>query len=59
MGYELSVDNCERHEIIFSTISDDKKLKGKSINFQKQNNENTTTQNLWDEAKAVLRGKFI
>ena len=21
--------------------------------------ENTTTQNLWDEAKAVLRGKFI
>ena len=23
------------------------------------NNENTTTQNLWDAAKAVLRGKFI
>ena len=22
-------------------------------------NENTTTQNLWDAAKAVLRGKFI
>ena len=22
-------------------------------------NENTTTQNLWDTAKAVLRGKFI
>ena len=22
-------------------------------------NENTTTQNLWDGAKAVLRGKFI
>ena len=22
-------------------------------------NENTTTQNLWDSAKAVLRGKFI
>ena len=22
-------------------------------------NENTTTQNLWDVAKAVLRGKFI
>ena len=21
--------------------------------------ENTTTQNLWDSAKAVLRGKFI
>ena len=22
-------------------------------------NENTTTQNLWDVAKAVIRGKFI
>ena len=22
-------------------------------------NENTTTQNLWDAAKTVLRGKFI
>ena len=22
-------------------------------------NENTTTQNLWDTAKAVLRGRFI
>ena len=22
-------------------------------------NENTTTQNIWDAAKAVLRGKFI
>ena len=22
-------------------------------------NENTTTQNLWDAAKAVLKGKFI
>ena len=27
--------------------------------MQKQNNENTTTQNLWDEAKAVLRGNTI
>ena len=37
-----------------------KKSKFKSKNFQKKNdNENTTTQNLWDAAKAVLRGKFI
>ena len=29
-------------------------------NFLETNdNENTTTQNLWDAAKAVLRGKFI
>ena len=28
--------------------------------FQETNdNENTTTENLWDAAKAVLRGKFI
>ena len=25
----------------------------------KNDNENTTTQNLWDAAKAVLREKFI
>ena len=29
-------------------------------NFLETNdNENTTTQNFWDAAKAVLRGKFI
>ena len=27
--------------------------------LETNNNENTTAQNLWDEAKAVLRGKFI
>ena len=27
--------------------------------LEKNDNENTTTQNLWDAAKAVLRGKFI
>ena len=27
--------------------------------LETNNNENTTTQNLWDAAKAVLRGKFI
>ena len=27
--------------------------------FRSNDNENTTTQNLWDAAKAVLRGKFI
>ena len=27
--------------------------------LETKDNENTTTQNLWDEAKAVLRGKFI
>ena len=27
--------------------------------LETSDNENTTTQNLWDAAKAVLRGKFI
>ena len=27
--------------------------------LEKNGNENMTTQNLWDAAKAVLRGKFI
>ena len=27
--------------------------------LEKNDNENTTTQSLWDAAKAVLRGKFI
>ena len=27
--------------------------------LERNNNENVTTQNLWDAAKTVLRGKFI
>ena len=27
--------------------------------LEANNNENTTTQNLWDAAKVILRGKFI
>ena len=27
--------------------------------LETNDNENTTTQNLWDAAKAVLRGRFI
>ena len=29
------------------------------ICIEMNENENTTTQNLWDSAKAVLRGRFI
>ena len=31
----------------------------KKICIEMNENENTTTQNLWDTVKAVLRGKFI
>ena len=35
-------------------------IKSESKTFLETNdNENMTTQNLWDAAKAVLRGKFI
>ena len=36
-----------------------KKSEGKSINNMNNENGNTTFQNLWDKAKAVVRGKFI
>ena len=36
------------------------KSKGKSRKFLETNdNKNTTIQNLWDAAKAILRGRFI
>ena len=36
------------------------KIKEEILNYIETNdNENTITQNLWDAAKAVLRGKFI
>ena len=35
------------------------KSKGKFKKFLETNDNENTTQNLWDAAKAVLRGKFI
>ena len=35
------------------------KSKGKSKKFLKTNDNENTTQSLWDAAKAVLKGKFI
>ena len=36
-----------------------RKLRRKLKNASRHDNKDTTTQNLWDAAKAVLRGKFI
>ena len=33
--------------------------KGMKKYLERNENENTTTQNLWDAAKAVLRGMFM
>ena len=39
-------------------ITEEIKKEGK-ICMENSENENTTTQNLWDTIKAVLRGRFI
>ena len=39
-------------------VTEEVKREVKKI-LETNDNENTTTQNLWDAAKAVLRGKFI
>jgi len=39
-------------------VTEEIKMEVKKI-LETNDNENTTTQNLWDAAKAVLRGKFI
>ena len=39
-------------------ITDERKTEIK-ICIERNENENTTTQNLWDTGKAVLRGRFI
>ena len=46
---------------LWITNKSQKKLKKKEIKIciETNENENTTTQNLWDTVKAVLRGKFI
>ena len=40
-------------------ISHRRKQKWNQICIEKNENENTTTQNLWDTVNAVLRGRFI
>ena len=40
-------------------VTEEIKRETKKKFLETNDNENTTTQNLWDTAKAVRRGKFI
>ena len=40
-------------------VTEEIKRETKKKFLETNDNENATTQNLWDAAKAVLRGKFI
>ena len=58
--------NCKKHKQleIEQHVSKEptgywRNQKGNQKISEKNDNENTTTQNLWDVTKAVLRGKFI
>ena len=60
---EKSVRNTNTWRLNNTFLNNQKvteKIKTEIKNFLETNdNENMTTQNLWDAAKAVLRGKFI
>ena len=45
--------------LIMNRLLKKSKEKKKKTSLEINDNENMTTQNLWDTAKAVLRGKFI
>ena len=49
---------AEQHTLNNQQITEEIKKEIK-ICIETKENENTTTQNLWDTIKAVLRGKFI
>ena len=48
------------NNMFLNNKQDTEEIKREIKTFLETNdNENTTTQNIWDEAKAVLRSKFI
>ena len=47
------------HMLLNNQQITEKIKKENKICIEMNGNENTTTQNLWDTVKAVLRGKFI
>ena len=53
----VSTLNLNTNIIFCSKIT--KTIPAEKIIIETDENENTTTQSLWDTVKAVLRGKFI
>ena len=51
----------KKHHTKKKQVNDEikREIKKKKKNLEKNDNGNTTIQNLWDDAKAVPRGKFI
>ena len=64
--YHLQESTCKKHKhmrlnntfLNNQHVTEEIKREIKKF-LETKYNENTTTQNLWDAAKAVLRGKFI
>ena len=51
---------CKLNNIFLNNQKVTEEIKREIKKFQETNdNENITTQNLWDAVKAVVRGKFI
>ena len=61
LGHKSNLSKLKKIEIISSIFSNHNAMKP-DVNYKKKTvrnkNENMTTQNLWEAAKTVLRGKF-
>ena len=57
--FERNSNTCRLKPILLKHERDNQEIKEELKRFMETNeNEDTTIQNLWDAAKAVLRGKY-